>query len=166
EETIKWGAPSFVHAGRILAGMAAFKQHASFGYWKHAQVVGEDAAREGMGSYGKLASVGDLPPRRQLIADIHRAVALTGQGTKTSTAGKVARPEPLPEMPHELATALAMRRHAGAKAAFDAFAPGQRREYIEWIADAKRVDTRARRLAQALEWLAEGKRRNWKYEKA
>src|SRR3546814_184553 len=71
EETIKWGAPSFVHAGGILAGMAAFKQHASFGYWKHALVVGEGAERDGMGSYGKLAGVGDLPPRRQLRSEEH-----------------------------------------------------------------------------------------------
>src|SRR3546814_2493006 len=72
EETIKWGAPSFVHAGGILAGMAAFKQHASFGYWKHELVVGEGAERDGMGSYGKLAGVGDLPPRRQLLAHNRR----------------------------------------------------------------------------------------------
>src|SRR3546814_17414621 len=74
EETIKWGAPSFVHAGGILAGMAAFKQHASFGYWKHALVVGEGAERDGMGSYGKLAGVGDLPPRSRLLAPIRRAM--------------------------------------------------------------------------------------------
>jgi uncharacterized protein YndB with AHSA1/START domain len=161
EETIKWGMPSFVHAGGILAGMAAFKQHVSFGYWKHALVMGEGVARAGMGSYGRMASLSDLPPKRQLLADIRRAVVLNEQGAKAPAARKAARPPP--EMPPELAAALAMRKHARARAAFEAFPPGQRREYMEWIGEAKREETRARRLAQALEWLAEGKARNWKY---
>jgi uncharacterized protein YdeI (YjbR/CyaY-like superfamily) len=163
EETIKWGMPSFVYAGGILAGMAAFKQHASFGYWKHAQVVGEGEDRTGMGSYGRMTRVSDLPPKKRLVADIHRAMLLNEQGVKRKGARKEATPKPAPEMPAELAAALAMRKHAKAKAVFDAFAPSHRREYIEWIGEAKREDTRARRLEQALEWLAEGKPRHWKY---
>jgi uncharacterized protein YdeI (YjbR/CyaY-like superfamily) len=165
EETIKWGMPSFVHAGGILAGMAAFKQHASFGYWKHALVVGEGVERAGMGSYGKMTRVSDLPPKKQMIADIRRAMALNEQGVKTPVARKLATPKPPPEMPAEFASALAMRKHARAKATFEAFAPSHRREYIEWIGEAKQDETRKRRLAQALEWLAEGKQRNWKYAK-
>ena len=100
-----------------------------------------------------------------MIADIRRAMVLNEQGVKTPAARKAATPKPPPEMPAELAAALAMRKHARAKATFDAFAPSHRREYIEWIGEAKRDETRKRRLAQALEWLAEGKQRNWKYAK-
>ena len=160
EETIKWGMPTFVHAGAILCGMAAFKQHASFGFWKHALVVGEGEPRDGMGSYGKLVSLDDLPPKRTLLAHLRKAVALKEAGVK-SPARKSA-PKPPPETPPELAAALAQA--PAAKAAFDAFPPGCRREYIDWIAGAKRPETRARRVAEAVAWMAEGKRRNWKYE--
>ena len=159
EETIKWGMPTFVHAGAILCGMAAFKQHASFGFWKHALVVGEGEPRDGMGSYAKLVSLDDLPPKRTLLAHLRKAVALNEAGVK-SPARKSA-PKPPPETPAELAAALAQA--PAAKAAFDAFPPGCRREYIEWIAGAKRPETRARRVSEAVAWMAEGKRRNWKY---
>jgi uncharacterized protein YdeI (YjbR/CyaY-like superfamily) len=163
EETIKWGMPTFMHAGSMLCGMAAFKQHASFGFWKHALVVDDAAAStEGMGSFGKLASVADLPTKRQLLAYLKKAMRLNEQGTKTSGARKTATPKPLPKMPADFAAAL--RANPAAKTAFEHFAPSHRREYLEWILDAKREDTRARRIAQAVEWLAEGKSRNWKYE--
>lgn len=160
EETIKWGMPTFVHAGAILCGMAAFKQHASFGFWKHALVVGEGEPRDGMGSYGKLVSLDDLPPKRPLLAHLRKAVALNEAGVK-SPARKSA-PKPLLETPPELVAALAQA--PAAKAEFDAFPPGCRREYIDWITGAKRPETRARRVAEAVAWMAEGKRRNWKYE--
>ena len=160
EETIKWGMPTFVHAGAILCGMAAFRQHASFGFWKHALVVGEGEPRDGMGSYGKLVSLDDLPPKRTLLAHLRKAVALNEAGVK-SPARKSA-PKPPPETTPELAAALA--QSPAAKAAFDAFPPGCRREYIEWIVEAKRAETRSRRVAEAVAWMAEGKRRNWKYE--
>ena len=160
EETIKWGMPSFVHAGAILCGMAAFKQHASFGYWKHALVMGE-AERDGMGSYGRLACVRDLPPKARMQADLRKAMKLNEDGVKPER--RKSAPRPAPEVPGELASAL--EKNKAAKATFDAFAPGCRREYIEWIVEAKREETRAKRLAQALEWMAQGKRRNWKYER-
>ena len=159
EETIKWGMPTFVHAGGILCGMAAFKQHASFGFWKHALVVGEGEPRDGMGSYGKLAALADLPPRATLVAHLRKALALAEAGPSAST--RRVTPKAVPAVPPDLAAALAANPAAGA--AFEAFPPGGRREYIEWIVEAKREDTRARRLAQAIEWIAEGKRRNWKY---
>lgn len=162
EETIKWGMPTFMHAGGILCGMAAFKQHASFGFWKHALVVGDGAPAEGMGSFGKLSSVADLPAKRQLLAYLKKAARLNEQGVKTPAARKVATPKPLPEIPADFAAAL--RGDVAAKMAFERFAPSHRREYLEWILDAKRSETRARRIAQSLEWLAEGKSRNWKYE--
>jgi uncharacterized protein YdeI (YjbR/CyaY-like superfamily) len=159
EETIKWGMPNFVHAGGILCGMAAFKQHASFGYWKHALVMGE-AERDGMGSYGKLASVGDLPPRARMQADLKRAMKLNEEGVKPERRKPASKPAP--EVPGDLAAAL--DKDKAAKATFDGFPPSCKREYIDWIVEAKREETRAKRVAQAVEWMAEGKRRNWKYE--
>lgn len=162
EETIKWGMPTFMHAGGILCGTAAFKRHASFGFWKHALVVSDGSPAEGMGSFGKLSSVADLPAKRQLLAYLKKAVRLNEQGVRTPAARKAATPKPLPEIPADFAAAL--RADAAAKTAFEGFAPSHRREYLEWILDAKREETRARRIAQAVEWLAEGKSRNWKYE--
>ena len=161
EETLKWGAPSFVHAGGILCGMAAFKQHASFGFWKHALVVGE-GERDGMGSYGKLTSIKDLPPKKQLLAHIRKAMKLNEEGVRATTARKSPTPKPPPKAPADLASAL--KKNAKARATFEGFPPGQKREYIEWLTEAKREETRQKRLAQAIEWMVDGKRRNWKYE--
>lgn len=160
EESIKWGMPSFSHAGGILCGMAAFKQHASFGFWKHALVVGEGEPRDGMGSYGKMTSLDHLPPRKTLLAHVRKAMRLNEDGVKSPRRKPATKPAP--DTPEDLAAAL--ERNKAAKAAFAAFPPGCRREYIEWIVEAKREETRAKRLAQAIEWMAEGKRRNWKYE--
>jgi len=163
EETMKWSSPSFVHAGGLLCGMAAFKQHASFGYWKHALVVGDDQPRNGMGSYGKLGSVADLPPRKQLLAHIRKAMRLNGTGTTPSATRKPSKPKPPVTVPDDLLAAL--RGNPKARATFDGFPPGQQREYVEWITEAKRDETRQNRLKQGVEWMAEGKRRNWKYER-
>lgn len=160
EESIKWGMPSFSHAGGILCGMAAFKQHASFGFWRHADVVGEGEPRDGMGSYGKMTSLDDLPPRTILLAHLRKAMQLNEAGLKSPK--RKPAPRPAPDTPEDLAAALANNK--AANATFDAFPPGCRREYIEWIVEAKRAETRAKRLAQAVEWMAEGKRRNWKHE--
>ncbi len=161
EETIKWGMPTFMYRGKILCGMAAFKQHASFGFWQHAQVLGEGGPREGMGSFGKMTKLADLPSKAKLLPLLKKAMALIDAGT-ASPARRKATPKPPPRTPDELAAALA--GNEAARRAFEAFAPSHRREYIEWIAEAKREETRAKRVAQALEWLAEGKQRNWKYQ--
>lgn len=161
EETIKWGSPSFVYAGGILCGMAAFKQHASFGFWKHALVMGEAAARDGMGSYGKMTAATDLPPQRRLLADLKKAMKLNEQGVNAPGVRKTATPKPPPKAPADLVAAL--KKNGKARATFEAFAPSHKREYIEWIEEAKREENRTRRLAQAIEWMAEGKPRNWKY---
>lgn len=160
EETIKWGMPTFMHAGGILCGMAAFKQHVSFGYWKHALVVGDGSAQEGMGSYGKMASLKDLPPKKTLLAHIRKAAKLNEDGVKAPAQRKGAKPPP--QAPDDLVAAL--RKNKAAQATYEAFPPSCKREYVEWITEAKREETRAKRLAQAVEWMAEGKRRNWKYE--
>lgn len=159
EETIKWGMPSFGHADGILCQMAAFKRHVSFGYWKHALVM-DAAEREGMGSYGKLASLRDLPPEPRMRADLEKAQLLNDGRVKPV---RKTAPKPALDMPDDFAAALGKR--AAAKSAFDGFAPSHRRDYIEWIVEAKRAETRSKRIAQAIEWLAEGRRRNWKYER-
>jgi uncharacterized protein YdeI (YjbR/CyaY-like superfamily) len=160
DETIKWGMPSFVHAGGIVCMMAAFKQHVSFGFWKHEPVMG-DVERDGMGSFGKLRAPGDVPPKRELVALVRKAAKLNEQGVKRATHGRKAAPKPPPGVPPELAAAL--KRNRAAATAFKGFPPGQQREYCEWIGEAKRDDTRRRRLEQAIAWIAEGKYRNWKY---
>ena len=113
-----------------------------------------------MGSYGKLASLKDLPPKKTLLAHIRKAMQLNEDGVKAPA--RKSAPKPPPEAPADLVTAL--KKNKAAQAAYDAFPPGCKREYVEWIVEAKREETRAKRLAQAVEWMAEGKRRNWKYE--
>ena len=163
EETMKWGAPHFDYRGP-LAGMAAFKAHCAFGFWKGALVaeaVGAraDRAGEAMGDFGRIASLRDLPPRRELVRWIKAAMALNEAGVKRTPKAKAPR-APIP-VPDDLAAAL--KRNAKARATWEDFSPSHRREYLEWITEAKTAPTRARRLATTLEWLAEGKERNWKY---
>ena len=165
EEMLKWGMPSFLYRGKILCAMAAFKQHMSFGYWQRAEVVGADTPRDGMGSYGKMRGPGDMPKAATLKADIRKAMALIDEALSDSAPAKpkaVKKAKPALPVPEDFAAALA--RKPKALKHFDAFSPSQRREYIEWIVEAKREDTRTRRIAQAVEWLGEGKHRNWKYE--
>lgn len=165
DERLRWGAPSFGYRGKILCGMAAFKQHMAFGFWQHVEVKGSDAGNVGMGSYGKMRGPDDLPPRKVLEADIRKAMKLidaAASGTARPARKTPRTPRAAAEMPADFEAALSAS--SAARAHFDAFPPGQRREYVEWIAEAKREDTRARRIAQAVEWLGEGKRRNWKYE--
>ena len=159
EETLKWSMPSFTYKGAILANMAAFKAHASFGFWQGEKVTGE-AAKEGMGSFGKLTSPADLPDDKLFAELVRKAMALVDSGEKAPRPLKHAKP-PL-EMPPDLEAALF--GNAAARATYDGFPESARRDYLDWLADAKRPETRAKRLAQTVEWLAEGKRRHWKYE--
>ncbi|WP_431287958.1 YdeI/OmpD-associated family protein [Roseateles chitinivorans] len=161
-ETIKWGFPNFTYRDKILTGMAAFKAHCSIGFWHGEAAVGADHAKGGaMGDFGKLTSIKDLPPKAEQKAILKRAMQLIEDGVKARPA-RASAPKPPPEVPDDLAAAL--RANPAAQKTFDAFPPGQRRDYIDWIVEAKKAETRERRLAQAVEWIAEGKRRNWKYE--
>lgn len=160
EETIKWGMPFFTHKGQPLANMAAFKAHATFGFWRGREVTGGAEDKSGMGQFGRLTSVDDLPDEAAFGAMIGKAAALIESGTRASRPVK--HPKPPLEMPADLAEALA--RDPSAQACYDRFPPGQKREYLEWVTEAKRPETRARRIAQAVEQMAEGKTRNWKYE--
>ena len=159
-ETLKWGAPTFMYKGRILASMAAFKAHATFGFWKGSLVVGEgETQMSGMGQFGRLTRVEDLPPRAELEALVAKAMALADAGVKAPRNKHKKAPFTVPQ---DLRAAL--DASPAAAATFDGFPPSAQRDYVDWIVGAKRDETRTKRLNQAVEWLAEGKRRNWKYE--
>lgn len=161
EEAIKWSAPHFLHRGRILAGLGAFKQHAAMVVpMLTADESQPDKADQAMGQYGRITTLSDLPARRVLIAQLKRAAKAIDAGEKRPTT-KTGTPKPPAEAPDDLTKALA--GNAAAKKHFAAFPPSQRREYIEWIVEAKREETRQRRVAQTVAWVAEGKPRNWKY---
>ena len=161
DETLKWSMPSFIYKGSILAGMAAFKAHATFGFWQAKLVVGQTGReREAMGSFGRLTRVEDLPDEATMAALIRKAMTLVDTGEKAPRPVK--HPKPALETPPDLLEALAANE--AARATFDDFPPSARRDYLDWLADAKRPETRAKRLAQAVEWMAEGKKRHWKYE--
>jgi uncharacterized protein YdeI (YjbR/CyaY-like superfamily) len=162
EETMKWSVPHFEYKG-VVANMAAFKQHTSFGFWK--QKLMEDPAGlfpapddSSMGGR-KFRSNAELPSDTVLIRYIKAAVALNEQGVKVARFPRKKKPPAKP--PAELVAAL--RKNAKARVTFENFSPSQQREYVEWLTEAKQEATRQRRLAQAVEWMAEGKPRHWKY---
>jgi uncharacterized protein YdeI (YjbR/CyaY-like superfamily) len=161
EETIKWGVPHFEYQG-VIAGMAAFKQHAAFGFWKR-RLMQDPAGFFSKGESGmggrKIRSVDELPSDTVLLGYIREAVALNEQGARVPRS---TRKKPPVKAPPYLAAAL--KKNAKARKTFENFSPSQQREYVEWLTDAKQEATRERRLATALEWMAEGKTRNWKYQ--
>jgi uncharacterized protein YdeI (YjbR/CyaY-like superfamily) len=158
EETLKWSSPTFMHEG-ILCGMAGFKEHCIFHFWK-GELLRDESGQSANDSIGKLTKVSDLPSKKQLTAWIKAAMKLNEEGV-TRRPKTQRRPQPAASMPDDFSAALKQNRKSGK--AFDALSPSHRREYVEWITEAKRPDTRQRRIAQALEWIAEGKSRNWKY---
>lgn len=155
EETIKWGMPHFMVGGKNVIGLAAFKAHASV-VIHHEGRSGAEDGKGGMGTLGKLESLADLPPDGELIARF--------QARPAALAKPRPKPAPKPELPVPPAFAAALDAAPAARVTFDAFAPSHRREYVEWIAQAKREETRDKRIAQAVAWLSEGRKRNWKYE--
>jgi uncharacterized protein YdeI (YjbR/CyaY-like superfamily) len=162
-ETVKWGMPHFTYKGKNIAGMAAFKAHCAF--MIHGEGRQGAAATEGggMGSFGKIARIDDLPAEADLSAKLREAMARI-EGTGLARQRKTAtRAKPTLEIPQDFASALAAR--PSAQACFDGLAPSHRYEYLEWITGAKREGTRAKRIGEAVAMLAESKRRNWKYER-
>ncbi len=160
DETIKWSMPHFVVNGKNLAGMAAFKAHASFGIW-HGLEPDRHAEKDGMGSFGKLTALADLPDEKELVERLKNGADLIRSG-KGSGAPKPKKPaKPLPDMPADFAAALDASKAAAAT--WEGFSPSCKREYLDWVIEAKRPETREKRIAQAAEWIAEGKQRNWKY---
>ena len=163
-ETIKWGVPSFEKHG-MVGGMAAFKAHATFGFWRGAELADPAGILRGKGRASfmdeRLTDLAQVPPVAVLAKYVAAAAALNAAGTPRPKA-KRGKAKPAPKTPPDLAAAL--KKHAKARATFEAFPPSHKREYVEWITEAKQPETRARRLATTLEWLGQGKSRNWKYE--
>ena len=163
QETIKWGMPSFDHKG-ILCGFAAFKQHCTFGFWKQS-LMETDAFpknKTAMGSFGRITSLKDLPSDKVMIGLIHQAVELNEKKVKVQRS----TPAPKKDLTVPLDLTKALSKNKTAKAAFEKFSYSHKKEYVEWIEEAKTEPTRNKRLATTVEWLSEGKSRNWKYESA
>ena len=161
-ETIKWGMPFFEYEG-TLCHMAAFKQHCAFGFWKGKLLLGASSRNaEAMGDFGRITVLTELPTRARIKDLVKQAMRLNASGTKRTPRSKAAS-KPSARVPKDLRDALARNRKAAEH--FKAFPPSYRRDYIEWLTEAKTEATRARRLATAMEWVAEGKSRNWKYMK-
>src|SRR5688572_536689 len=162
-ETMKWSSPTFDYHG-IMVGFTAFKQHCVLGFWKAPllRLNGKPVSKKmesGAGQFGKLTSIKDLPARSKLVKLVRDAAMLNEAGVQLSRPPRRA-PKPV-QVPAALAEAL--YTNARARAVFESFPPSHKREYVQWIVEAKTDETRQRRLDQAVEWMSEGKRRNWKY---
>lgn len=161
EETMKWGVPHFEYKG-VIAGMAAFKRHAAFGFWKR-RLMQDPAGFFSKGESGmggrKIRSLDELPSDTVLLGYIREAVALNEQGARVPRSTR--RKPPVKAPPYLTA---ALKKNAKARKTFEGFSPSQQREYVEWLTDAKQEVTRERRLVTAIEWMAQGKTRNWKYQ--
>jgi uncharacterized protein YdeI (YjbR/CyaY-like superfamily) len=164
EETIKWSMPHFDYKGMMCA-MAAFKQHCAFGFWKGELILGRDNQEEksGMGSFGSIKTLKDLPNEKTLIGYVKKAAALNEAGIKVPGRAQPKKRAPIPVPPY---FAAALKKNAKARTTFESFPPSHRREYLEWVTEAKREETRNERLAKTIKWLAEGKSRHWKYKPA
>jgi len=163
QEKLKWSVPSFEYKG-MLGGMAAFKHHATWGLWKASLLndtrrVLETDASSPMAA-GKYTDVSQLPPEEDMVELIRQAVELNERGVKLPQRRRTAD-RPPPKTPADLAAAL--KRNARAAATFTNFSASHKRQYIEWITEARQERTRRRRVAQAIEWMAQGRPRNWKY---
>ena len=159
-ETMKWSFPHFDHKGTVCS-MASFKQHCAFGFWKQALLEQDafPAEKTAMGSFGRITTVKDLPTDKVMIGLIQQAVELNEKGIKVAKK-RVEKKELV--VPKDLTSALSKNKTA--KTTFDKFSPSHKREYVAWIEEAKTEPTRNKRLATTVEWLSEGKSRNWKYE--
>lgn len=160
EETLKWGAPAFMVDRKILLIIMAFKAHAALNFWRGQEIRGSEASRDAMGQFGALTCVADLPPDEELDALIRTGADLA----RTAPAPRKVKHQPTPAAALHPAFAAALDKDPGARATLDSFSPSARREYIDWIAEAKRDETRAKRIATAMDWLRDGKKRHWKYD--
>jgi uncharacterized protein YdeI (YjbR/CyaY-like superfamily) len=167
EEKIKWGFPHFDYKGEMMCSMAAFKQHAVMGFWKASimkdKSLGNMAKSEqAMGHLGKITSLKDLPSDKKLTSYIKEAMQLNELGIKLPARPKSTEKKVLVVPDYFL---KAMAKNKKAKQVFDNFAYSHKKEYVEWITDAKTEATRDKRMKTAIEWMAEGKGRNWQYKR-
>lgn len=163
EETIKWSMPFFVYKKRMFCNMAAFKEHCSFGFWKGNLIIPEgERSEDGMGHLGKITSLKDLPAKKVLLGYVKKAKQLHDEGVP-----KAAKPRPKSDRKLEIPAAFlkGLKKNKKAFATFEEFSYSHKKEYVEWFSEAKTEETRQRRLETTVEWLAQGKSRNWKYER-
>ena len=163
-ETLKWSFPHFLHKG-MLCSMASFKQHCSFGFWKESLILGQDKSSaklkdQAMGQFGRITALSDLPADKVLLGYIKAAAKLNEAGVKLPPRPKSKEKRELVIPDYFMA---ALQKNQKALAAFEGFSYSQKKEYVEWITEAKGEDTRQRRIDTTLKWLVEGKSRNWKY---
>ncbi len=164
-ETVKWGMPFFDYKGPICM-MAAFKQHCAFGFWKASRLKDPDRLLQGSdeeaaaGSFGRINTITDLPSDEALIGFIHQMIIMNESGIKEPK--KLSTPKAAIPMPDDFDKLL--RDNLAAMGNYEKFSPSSKREYLEWFAEAKTDATREKRMQQAVEWIAEGKTRNWKYK--
>jgi uncharacterized protein YdeI (YjbR/CyaY-like superfamily) len=163
EETLKWGFPHFLYNG-ILCSMASFKSHCAFGFWKGKLIVGANAnkAKEATGQFGRITDVSTLPPDKTIIGYVKEAMRLNDAGIKSPTRSQPNAKKPI-TVPAYFRAALAKNKKAGAT--FAGFNYSNKKEYVEWVVEAKTESTRQTRLETAVKWMAQGKVRNWKYLK-
>jgi len=166
EETMKWSFPHFTYKGpadkspRILCSMAAFKQHCAFGFWYISNMNDDRRESEAMGQFGRITSLADLPKDKALVRQIKDAIRLHDSGVKPRSPARPSVKKEL-EIPNDLIAGL--KKNKKALATFDGFSYSNKKEYVEWITEAKTEETRRKRLDTAIEWMSEGKVRNWKY---
>src|SRR5262245_47750820 len=163
EETMKWSFPHFMFGGGILCSMASFKAHCTFGFWKGSlmkSLAGTKKSDQAMGQYGRMTSINELPPDKTILAQVKEAAKLNADGVKVARQIKPKRPFTIPAY-----LTAALKGNPKAFETFQNFSPSHQREYVEWITEAKTEPTRQKRLSTAVEWLSQGKSRNWKYER-
>lgn len=160
EEAMKWSMPAYMVGGKLVLITAAFKAHTALNFWRGQELGGSEEGAEAMGQFGKIKSLADLPPD----AELDRLILKAAELSRNAPAPRKTKhePRPAPGIHPEFAAALA--RAPKSKAALEAFPPSAQRDYFEWISEAKQDSTRQKRIATALEWLSEGKRRHWKYQ--
>jgi uncharacterized protein YdeI (YjbR/CyaY-like superfamily) len=158
EETMKWSFPHFDHKG-MMCSMASFKEHCAFGFWKASLVLGDEAQDGAMGHLGRITSVKDLPAEKVLTGYVKAAARLNDEGVRVDRPKKA--PKAAVKVPAYFTSAL--KKNKKALATFEAFPQSHKREYVEWITEARADATREKRIATAVGWIAEGKQRNWKY---
>ena len=160
-ETIKWSMPFVEYKGGVFCNFASFKQHCAFGFWLGPLLEVEPKNSKAMGDFGRLAALSDLPSDKEIVRLLKVAMKLHDSGAKLPGREKKTEKPPL-EVPPAFLTAV--KKNKKALATFDGFSPSKQKEYVEWYVEAKTEATRDKRLAQAIEWMAEGKSRNWKYQ--
>ena len=160
EETVKWSMPAYTLGSKIVLITASFKAHMALNFWRGQELRGEAANADAMGQFGRITSIGDLPPDAELDRLIREAADLAS----IAPAPRKFKHEPKPPAELHPEFAKALDSSPAARATLDGFPPSAQRDYLDWIADAKQDATRAKRIATAVEWLSEGKRRHWKYE--